>query len=450
MDKFTKSAGGETLSEEEKMRGLRWAIASHVFNNVFCLFTVFGSVFLLFLTELGLSKHLIGLLLSLFPFCGLIAPFLSGYVEYFGNKRVFMLCFGLRKLVIALLLLLPWIISRYGDKQAVYFLVSLITVFAVLRAVAETAEYPWMKELIPDRVRGKYVAVNTVSAGIAGLLAVFFAGKIIGRAGGIEKYMFLIGVGCIFGIIGVYLMKFVPGGQPRRKQKKPVLSFTEIAEPLKNRNFRYFLAAVGTSLFGATLMVFIPLFLKEKMGVAPGSVVLLDNATIMGSFLLCFLWGWMADRFGGRPVIILNLCIYSCVALGWLTFSRSHPSAVFFATVLYFLSGATLIGRAVGDTRFLYSGILPEEGTVYYTSLFYAWLGLVGGLSPLTAGYVLKRFSGLNVTLGGRIIDAYVIIFAVNMLCQIVAITIYRRVKPDKRIKTRHLLFKMARRAMRW
>ncbi len=436
--------------EREKIRGLPWSVAFNVFNSIFCIFTVFGSVFLLFLTEIGISKQLMGFILSLFPFCGLLAPFLSPYIEFFGSKRVFLICFGLRKFSIALFLFLPWIIGRYGDRAGLYFLVFCISIFAVLRAVGETAIYAWTKEYVPDGIRGKYSAINGAATGVVSLLATYFASHVVGKGGGIERYMLLIGTGCIFGIIGVYFMKFVPGGNPSVQRKLPNISADEITEPMKDKNFIFFLAAVGTAIMGSLLMIFLPLFAKEKLGIPPGNVILLDNATILGSLILCFLWGWMSDRFGGRPILMLNLCIYACVPLGWLVISRQYPSAFAFAAVLYFISGSTLTGRSVGDTRFLYSGIVPEEGAVYYTSLFYAWLGFVGGMAPLMAGYILKRFAGLNVMFAGRTVDAYSIIFGMNFLFQLTAILLYRKVKPDRLIKTRHLLMRLVRRAVGW
>ena len=59
----------------EKMKGLPWSIAGDSFNTVFVQFTFFGSVFILFLNALGLSKSQIGIMLSIFPFAGLEVPF---------------------------------------------------------------------------------------------------------------------------------------------------------------------------------------------------------------------------------------------------------------------------------------------------------------------------------------------------------------------------------------
>ncbi|MCC6458768.1 MAG: hypothetical protein IT328_27730, partial [Caldilineaceae bacterium] len=61
----------------EKLRGLPWSIASNAANTVFVQYTFFGSIFVLFLSALGLSKSQMGFLLSLLPFFGLIALFVA-------------------------------------------------------------------------------------------------------------------------------------------------------------------------------------------------------------------------------------------------------------------------------------------------------------------------------------------------------------------------------------
>lgn len=57
----------------EKMRGLPWGIAFDTANSVYCQLTILGSLFVLYLNELGLNKTQIGALLSLFPFTALLA-----------------------------------------------------------------------------------------------------------------------------------------------------------------------------------------------------------------------------------------------------------------------------------------------------------------------------------------------------------------------------------------
>jgi len=85
------------LTDVEKIRRLPWLLAADTLNTMFFSITLTGSVFLLFLDELGLNEGQIGFLLSLIPFCGIVAPFVAPTVAHFGYKRIFVTFWGIRK-----------------------------------------------------------------------------------------------------------------------------------------------------------------------------------------------------------------------------------------------------------------------------------------------------------------------------------------------------------------
>jgi preprotein translocase subunit SecY len=101
-----------TLTDVEKIRRLPWLLAADTLNTMFFSITLTGSVFLLFLDELGLNEGQIGFLLSLIPFCGIVALFVAPTVAHFGYKRVFVTFWGIRKFVISLLLLTPAFVAH--------------------------------------------------------------------------------------------------------------------------------------------------------------------------------------------------------------------------------------------------------------------------------------------------------------------------------------------------
>jgi MFS family permease len=100
-------------TEAQKIRALPWNLVNGVLTNIFYLWTFGGSVFVLFLNELGLPKGQIGTLLSLFPFCGLLALWFAPLATRLGRKRVFIAGYGTRYFIIAGLLGLPWITAHY-------------------------------------------------------------------------------------------------------------------------------------------------------------------------------------------------------------------------------------------------------------------------------------------------------------------------------------------------
>lgn len=76
-------------TDSEKIRRLPWLVAHNTTNNIFCMLTIFGSVFLLFLSQLGFPKTKIGFLLSMLPFCGPVALFIAPLAARAGLKRTF-------------------------------------------------------------------------------------------------------------------------------------------------------------------------------------------------------------------------------------------------------------------------------------------------------------------------------------------------------------------------
>jgi hypothetical protein len=166
----------------EKLRGLRWSIGLNAANTVFTQFTLFGSAFILFLDRLDLTKSDIGLILSLIPFSGLIAPLLAPAIARFGYKRTFVLFWFLRKITVIPLLLTPWVVSRYGAQAALVFVAAVVGLFALARSVEETAYYPWNQEFVPATVRGKYSAMSNIFTALVGVLSVTIAGLVIERS----------------------------------------------------------------------------------------------------------------------------------------------------------------------------------------------------------------------------------------------------------------------------
>lgn len=183
-----------------------WFLAQGVLNTVFALWTFGGSVFLLFLNELGLPKGQIGAVLALFPFCGVLALWFAPVATRWGWKRVFLAGYGIRKVVMALLLLLPWVLTAAGKTAGLIFLVGVIIVFALLRALAETAYYPWSQEFIPNRVRGKIAGISTMLGTLAAGVALGIAGLVIGHGTGLPRFLVLIAAGCVLGLLGVVVM----------------------------------------------------------------------------------------------------------------------------------------------------------------------------------------------------------------------------------------------------
>lgn len=438
------------LSEEVKLRGLPWQLAANALNSVFAYLTVFGSVFLLFLRELGVQKAQIGVLLSLLPFAGLLALGFAPVATRLGRRRVFLACWTARKLVISALLLLPWVTGRLGHTGGLIYLTAVVALFAVLRSLAETAWYPWSQETVPDRVRGRFGANSTVLSTLASCLALVAAGQVIKSGTGVDRFLVLIAAGCVIGLLGVLAMVPVPGGRPRPDTGPRERHAGNMRRALQDRNFVLYLAGLGCVTVGTLLYLsFLPLFLRERLGISAGAVVTLDTAVMVGGALSSLLWGRTADRYGSRPVLMSAVALTLAVPLGWLLLPRGAPHLQVWCAVLYFAHGIALNGTAIGSGRLLFNGVVPFNESTAYTALYYAGLGLVGGVAPIVAGSLLQAGASWERHLAWLTVDGHAVLFALALLLLGAGWACYGRVRPDDRYRTRDVLHRASERLLR-
>jgi MFS family permease len=434
----------QSESDRVKIRALPWHLAHNALTSIFFLWTFGGSVFVLFLNDLGLPKAQIGIMLSFFPFSGLLALVFAPYATRIGRKRVFIACYGTRYFVIINLLLLPWILANLGQAAGIAFVFGIMLIVAVLRALGETAYYPWTQEFIPNNIRGVYSAINTSLSTFASAAALLVAGKALESGAGLGRYMWLIGFGTLIGLVGIIMMRWVPGGAPDPGEGPTASHFGKMAEALRNPNWSAYLRGMGGVMVGSVLLTsFLPLYLKEQIGLPDSTVVILDTVVMVGGALSSILWGWAADRIGSRPVLMIALGIGLLVPVGWLFLPRQVPSPVIWCGLLYFLYGVIANGSSIGAGRLLFNGVVPQDKSTSYTAIYYAWMGLTGGVAPLLAGGLLSLSAGLHMQIGMVAIDGHMLLFLLSLVLLVYGLNEYRQVAPDDVYSTRAAIRKI-------
>lgn len=408
-------------------RYLGWYLLHHGLNAVFFMLTFGSSVFVLFLDDLGLGKDRIGLILSLFPFCGLVAPLISGAVTRFGLKRTYITFYGIRKFVMLLMLLAPWVLDRYGSSILFVYITGVLLVFALCRATAETAYYPWSREFIPDAVRGWVGGQTNVVVSLTSALAMLLASLVLARGSGYGRYQLLIGIASFLGVISVVAMVRVPAGSLPVSGSASRHGLT-LQPALSDRRFRGFLIGVMLGIAGVAGYPFIPLLARERLLIPEAQVVLFDVANTVGALASSLYWGWAADRYGGKPLTLVTLGIVGVLPWVWLLLPPGTGITLAGGLLLAFLYGVASIGLGIASYRWFLNDIVPMEGRTTYTSIWYAGSGLAGGLAPFIAGWILRACGTLEWQGGILQVHAFTVLFAVTTAITFAAVVSYRRV----------------------
>lgn len=419
---------------------LEWTplLAYSVLNSLFWTCTFGGTLFLLFLNKLGLSPSQIGLVLSLFPFCGLLALGFAPLANRWGRKRVFLVCDGVRKLIAAGLLLLPWLLIHTGQPTVMFFLFTFIWAFAILRALTETAYYPWSQEFVLNQRRGQFIAATNVAATVASCLGALVVGYILDQSQEFDGFLLLIASGCALGLFATGPMFCVPGGAPIPATARSKSHLGKMKRALHDQNFIYYLGGLGWVTVGSSLLLcFLPLHLKEHLGISDGTLLWLDAVMLIGGMVATLLCGWLADRVGSRPVLMPALALGVFTAVAWLLFPRMSSNATVWCTALYLLQGMAINGIGIGTGRLLLNRVVPPENNTAYLAIYYAWMGVAGGVAPLLAGCLLSACDaqgGCNGALSG---NGQALLFLLSAVLLALGWEQYGRVKPDGAYTTR-------------
>ena len=418
----------------EKMRGLRWSIAGDGANTIFVQFTYFGSIFILFLDALGLSKSEIGLLFSCLPFAGLIALVIAPAVARFGYKRTFITFWGIRTVFTACLLLTPWVMEWFGKETAVLFIGTIVALFALCRAAGETGKYPWTQEYVPNQVRGKFTALDNLVTTTVGIIAVVIAGIVIERAETKQSgFLLLLSFGVAFGMISLWAYASIPGGAPIRNPD--IKKQRDLREAIKDRSFRNYLFGIAFMTLATVPMTsFLPLFMQEEVGLRDSEVILLQNGTLIGGLVFVYIWGWAADRFGSMPIMFTGLFLRVFLPISWLLMPKGTPMSLPIALSIAFLQGAANMGWAIGSARLLFVSIVPSAKKSDYMALYYAWIGVIGGLSQLIGGWILDASQNFSFQLFSIKLDPYSPLFLMGLLLPLFSLFFFRRVERDSNV----------------
>jgi MFS family permease len=432
------AADNQAPTTVEKLRGMPWGVAWSVTNSVFAQYTFFGSIFVLYLNQLGLDKAQIGGLLSLVPFLGIVAVFVAGPLARIGHKRVFLLSTAARTTTAILLLVTPSILLQFGQAAVLGFILVIVALFALFRATAFTAFYPWLQEQVPDAMRGKYTAIKNALASLSSFLAVILAGYVLGSDPGLSRFLILIAVGVVFGYVSVWIATRIPGGAPARGQQAGEDSYQGMVVAARDGNFVRYLLGVGlVTLATVPLVSFVPLFMKEEVGLNSGQVVWLEAGVLVGGLLSSYLWGWFADRYGSKPVMAWGVYLLPLMPLAWLVMPQQSTWSLYLALVIALGQGLFNTGWTIGSGRLLYVRVVPAEKRTAYMAVYFAWMGVAGGLAQLMGGWLVELTPGWEGRWGPLSRDPYTILFVVCMVLPLVAALLLRGVRADSSVTTR-------------
>jgi hypothetical protein len=115
---------------------------------------------------------------------------------------------------------------------------------------------------------------------------------------------------------------------------------------------------------------------------------------------------------------------------------RGVSWSLYAALGIALLQGFANLGWQIGSMRLRFVSVVPVEKKREYMALYFAWIGIVGGLGQLLGGWLLDVTSGISGLFLSISLDSYTILFLVSCLLPVAAGLLLRRVRADSSVST--------------
>ncbi len=367
--------------------------------------------------HLGANDFEIGLLGAI-PFLAQVVQLASAYLVDITGKRKNI---TVRSLIIArqawwILLPLPFI---KGDWR-LGLLLGIVIVSNIATMMGTAAWMSWLADLVPDRIRGRFFGVRSGIIAIATITSTLVGGVILdhfkGRNLEGQGYTIIIGIGCIFGLIGILQMKKLPD-KPLPK-KKTTLGWAFILEPLKNKSYQMLIRVFFVWNFACGISAaFFAAHMLTNLKMSFTQISLYACVSSIAAVLLNKPWGIMVDRFGSKPIIVFCALGISMVPLIWWIPRPGHLWILLFEAIY---SGALWTGFNLAAFNIPIANS-PRESRTSYLAVFSVISGLGFFIASIMGGALAQNWRNIHWTLGPQTVVNYHLLFTISSLLRLLA-----------------------------
>lgn len=398
-------------SSDDFPEGLHHAYWFSAFNAL-SFQLILGSPMVLYAKSLGASATVLGIVAGMMPLLVIFQIPAASHIGRIGFKRFVYAGWGTRVMFIFAMAVVPLTgrLLDAGNQLAV--LLGLLFCFNLSRGISSCAWLPWITALVPENLRGRYLARDAATVSLASCGA-FLIGA-LGLVGTAQPWQFaaLFAFSAVMGAISLSFLKRIPDvplpvETASGKGRVPWLAM------MRHPPFHKLLRAViaGAVAYGG-LGAFTVAFLKAEARMPDSEIMLVGAVSYLGGLSSLWLLGSRLDRLGSQPVMKFCYTGWVVVVCGWLLLAgRVLPANLTVLLPLQLVMGLLLALVNMSTTR-LAMAVVPVMGRNHFFALYSVLANVTLGLAPVGWGLLIDALGAHEWHLLGLDWNRYTIFFA--------------------------------------
>ena len=386
----------EDLTREQAERGMRFLIPQGMAAQTMATLT--SGVFLVaFALNLGASNRIIGLIAAIPPLLLVLSVPSIYLVERVRNRRLiyFYSVLGARS-VWAGVALIPILFGT--TPLAIGALLIALLVHGAFAAAANTSWNSWMRDLVPEDLRGRFfsrrLALATAVGTSLSVVAAILIDVVRRWNPAYEQYGYsgLFFFGFLAGMVALYFISRVP--EPRMVPSE--IRFVQLLiEPFRDRNFRNLIGFLGSWHFAVNLAApFLTVYMLRRLGLDLSVVIAFTVLSQMTNVLFLQIWGRISDTFSNKSVLRISGPLFTFCVLGFAftTLPDEYFLTIPLLVILHIFMGIATAGVNIGAGNIALKLAPKAMGTA-----FLATTTLVNSLAAALASIIGGNFADFFV-----------------------------------------------------
>ena len=398
----------------------RGAFNAHLFSvfNAVSFQVIMGTPIILYAKSLGASSSVLGLIASFTPLMTVLQIPAAHYLGRYRFRDFVMMGWGLRTVLIYVLVLIP-LASFLEASGKVLAVLVLLFFFNFLRGISSAAWMPWIAALIPEGVRGVFISRDQIAVHLGCLVSLVVSAEMLSGDAETWEYSLVFLMSAVAATLSLFFIMKIPEPyslEQVRRGAEPVPWGAMVRFP---PFLRLLIFNILYLVVTGSLGVFTVEFLREERGLDVSGILWLTTIGFIGA-LVTFPWcGVAVDRVGSKPLVRLATLGFGLVIGGWFLLAGVFRGVdVWVVAVLNFASGVASAFFHVANSRVV-MGTMPEMGRNHFFALFTVMSSFALGASPVMWGMFLDFLGALEFVTGlvtwRRHSIYFLVLFAINV-----------------------------------
>jgi MFS family permease len=370
-----------------------------------------GSPMILFAKSLGATATVLGVMASLMPLLTVAQIPAAYYLQRVGYRRMVLAGWGARTVFVFLIAGIP-LADFLTPVAKIALLLLCLFLFNLLRGFSSGAWLPWLTDLLPENVRGRFLSRDQVFLHVGCLLSVFTAAVMLRSDTEPWRYTVIFLFSALMATVSLVFLRRMPDIEPGEvlsKSNTRVPWRTIVTHP---PFLRLVLFTIIFLLGSGSLGVFNVVFMRNRLGFGEDDVLYLSSVFFAGVLVFLPFMGRVTDFAGSKPVLrgsmvlwLVHVLLWGMLAAGWLPPTRWMVGIIIF--------GAGLAGASfnIAHVR-LMMATMPPMGRSHFFAFFSVITSLALGAAPVVWGVVLDALDTVNGSWAGMEINRFTLYYA--------------------------------------